>query len=359
MAREIKIGLLSVIAIGLFIWGYKYLLGTNVLKRSSTFYIEYQDIDHLQVSAPVMIHGFQVGTVTNIYLNPDNLRTVVVVIEVDNDIKLPSNTVAELRSVGMMGGKSVELAYSGVCADDCLESGATLKGKSLGFIQSMVDPSEVDQYLATIEHGIGGVIDSINYSLLEEDPESGLGKTVADMRIAIANLKATTIQMNRLFSDASGRLVDVLDDISAVSKTLKTNHEEIAGLLQNANDITKQLADARLDTTIFKANRALGSTSEMMQSLDETLVKADQTFKQIQALLTGINQGEGTLGSLTHDQELYNNLNSASRNLDLLLQDFRLNPKRYVNVSVFGKKQKKYLVPESDPAADTLIRDRK
>ncbi|NND06806.1 MAG: MCE family protein [Saprospiraceae bacterium] len=354
MGREIKIGLLAIIGIGLFIWGYKYLLGTNVLKRSNTFYIEYQDIDHLQVSAPVMIHGFQVGTVTNIKLNPENLRTIIVTISVDNDIKLPPNTVAELRSVGMMGGKSIELAYVGLCDGDCLESGSQLKGKSFGFIQSMVEPSEVEHYLATIEQGIGGVIDSINYSLLEEDPESGLGKTVADLRIAIANLKQTTIHINRLFSSASGKLVTVLEDVSTVTGTLKTNNEEIAGLLQNANSITAQLANARLDTTILAANRALGSTGNMMESLEATLVKADLTFDQLQALLKGINAGNGTLGSLTQSKELYDNLNRASINLDLLLQDFRLNPKRYVNVSVFGKKQKDYNVPEQDPAFDSL-----
>ena len=353
MGREIKIGLLAVIAIGLFIWGYKYLLGTNVLQRSNIYYIDYQDIDHLQVSAPVMIHGFQVGTVTDINLNPDNLRTIIVTIDVDRDIKLPPSTVAELRSVGMMGGKSVELAYKGVCSDDCLTSGSNLKGRSLGFIQSMVEPSEIEHYLATIEQGIGGVIDSINYSLLEEDPESGLGKTVSDLRITIANMKQTTILMNRLFADASGKLVTVLDGVSTVTETLKTNNEEIAGLLQNTNAITRQLADARLDTTILKANKALGSTGNMMESLEATLAKADQTFTQLQTMLTGINAGEGSLGGLTRDKELYDNLNRASKNLDLLLQDFRLNPKRYVNVSVFGKKQKAYIVPGQDPAFDS------
>ena len=343
MSKEIRIGLLAIIAIALLIWGYKFLLGTNILERSNTFYIEYSNIDNLQISDPVLIRGFKVGTVKNIYIKPEDYSKIVVVLDVDRKVNLPQNTVAELENVGMMGGKAISLEYTGNCDEDCIQNGEYLNGRSLGFIQSLVQPSEIDLYMETIKTGIGGVIDSLNQSI-EGNPEVGLGKTIADLRIAVANLKNSTILMNQLFAASSSKLTGTLENLESVTSTLKENNDQISGLLQNANQITHQLANARLDTTILKTNKALGSTNDAIVSLQNTLDRADETFNELQSLLARINAGDGTMGKLMHDQEMYDNLARATKNLDLLLQDFRMYPKRYINVSVFGKKHKDYKI---------------
>ena len=349
MKREVSIGLFAIIAIALLIWGYKYLLGTNLLDRTNTYIVEYENIDGLQTSDPVLINGFQVGIVQDIFLKPEDLKTLVVRLNVNKEIKLPPNTVASLRSEGMMGGKLIVLEYSGVCSTDCLPQGSKLKGKVLGLLGSMVDPAEIDQYMTTLKESFGDVVDSIS-----ADPESGVNQTVSDLRIAIANLKNTTIAMNHLFAQSSSKLSAVFDNLESVTGTLKDNNDQITGLLENTNKITAQLASARLDTTIIKANQALGNSSAAIKSLESTLEEAKSTFAGLQSILMGIKAGDGTLGQLTQDKELYDNLTRTTKNLDLLLQDFRLNPKRYVNVSVFGKKQKEYNVPENDPAFDSL-----
>ncbi len=350
MSKEIKIGLLAIIATALLIWGYKFLLGTNILERSNTFYVEYDNVDNLQVSSPVFVHGFEVGTVKNVYIKPEDLSKVVVVLDVDRQIKLPPGTVAELRNAGMMGGKIINLNYSGNCESDCLKSGSSLPGKTLGFIQSLVQPSEIDLYMETIKLGVGGIIDTLKENITSNDSEEGIGKTIADLGIAVANLKNMTIQMNLLFANSSHQIVSVLENLESVTNNIEENNAQITGLLENTNAITSQLASARLDTTVFKANRALGSTQEAITSLDETLKKADSTFQELQQLLSQINSGKGTVGSLMKDQELYDNLTRATKNLDFLLQDVRLHPKRYINVSVFGKKEKAYNYPVDDPA---------
>jgi len=351
MSKEIKIGILAIVAFALLFWGYKFLLGTNILERSSTFYVEYEDVDNLQISDPVFIKGYKVGTVKDVYIEPTDLKNVVVVLDVDRNIKLPKNVVAELKNGSLMGGKRIDLIYQGSCSGaDCVKSGTKLNGKSFGFISSLMQPNEIDLYMASIQNGIGGVIDSISNSLASGDPEEGLGKTIADLRIAVANLKNSTILMNQLFANSSDKLVGVFDNLESVTGTLKDNNDQISGLLKNTNEITKQLAAARLDTTIFKANRALGSTNDAITSLQGTLEKADLTFTELQSMLKQINSGEGTMGLLMNDKELYDNLTRSTKNLELLLQDFRLFPKRYVNVSVFGKKHQDYEVPEEDPA---------
>lgn len=349
MSKEIKIGLLAIVAVILLIWGYKFLLGSNLLERSNTFYVEYSDVDNLQVSSPIFVNGFKVGTVKDVYMKPEDLTQVMVVLDVDRHIKLPPSTIAELRNAGLMGGKIITLNYSDNCDKDCLKSGSTIPGKSMGFIQSLVQPNEIDLYMETIQQGVGGVIDSINQSLMD-GKEEGLGKTVADLGVAMENLKNMTLQMNLLFTNSSRQIVGVLSNLESVTENIKVNNAQITGLLENTNQITSQLAHARLDTTILKANRALGSTNDAITSLDETLQKADATFEELQNLLAQLNAGKGTMGSLMKDQELYDNLNRATKNLDFLLQDLRLHPKRYVNVSVFGKKEKPYDTPENDPA---------
>jgi phospholipid/cholesterol/gamma-HCH transport system substrate-binding protein len=349
MTKEIRIGLLAIISIALLIWGYKFLLGTNILDRSNTFYIEYDNIDNLQISDPVFIRGFKVGTVKNIYIKPEDYSKLIVVLDVDRKVNLPQNTIAELQNVGMMGGKAINLKYTGDCQGDCVKSGEYLQGVLLGFIQSLVQPSEIDVYMESIKSGIGGVMDSLTQSI-EDNPEGAVSKTLADLSIAVANLKNSTILMNQLFAASSSKLTGTLSNLESVTATFKANNDQISGLLKNANEITRQLSSAHLDTTILKTNRALGSTNDAISSLQGTLEKADLTFTELQSLLTKINAGEGTMGKLMSDKEMYDNLTRATKNLDLLLQDFRIHPKRYVNVSVFGKKEKSYVLPDEDPA---------
>ena len=350
MSKEIRIGLLAIVAIAALIWGYKFLLGNNLLKRSNTYFVEYKNVNELKVSDPVVINGFQIGTVQNIYLK-DDLQTVVVVLNIRAGIKLPQNTIAVLYSTSVMGGKAIELKYSGVCDDDCLTSGSQLRGREFGLLGSLVQPNELDTYMNTVSEGIGNVMDSLS-AHMTEGTSNEVGKTFRDLQGTIANLNATTLQINRLLANSSDKLVGILDNLQQVTENINTNNAEITGLLQNANSITEQLASARLDSTILKTNRTLGSAHEVSQSLESTLTSANQTFAEFAKVLSDINASKGTLGKLVQDQALYDNLLSTTRNLELLLQDFRLNPKRYT--TVLKRKSKEYVLPENDPAFDSI-----
>ncbi|MDX1408314.1 MAG: hypothetical protein R3330_09275, partial [Saprospiraceae bacterium] len=110
---------------------------------------------------------------------------------------------------------------------------------------------------------------------------------------------------------------------------------------------SQEFRDAEIGS---KTGEMIASADQVVDQLEATISRVEETFAELDALMAGINAGEGTLGQLAQDARLYQELTSTLRNLDLLLQDFRLNPKRYVNVSVFGKKQKTYTLPEDDPA---------
>lgn len=345
MSREVKLGLLTVVTIAILVWGYKFLLGKNLLSSSNTFYIEYANIDQLDVSDPVTISGYQVGTVQKIELKPEDLKTVLVTIDVKSDVKLPRNTTAELRSDGVMGGKSIVLNYTGICDGDCLQDGERLQGSEFGLLQSMVSPSEVGEYVDVIREGVSGVVDSLNAQLGPEG-KGEVAETAQSLSASIKNLEQATAQMNYLFSASSRKLVSLVDNLDAITGEIRDNSGKIGSMIEDLSQLTHQLRQAGLDSTIILANQTISTSSEAIERMEETLTVAGESMTELKAMLEGINEGEGTLGKLTQDQELYDNLSKATKELELLLLDFRVNPKRYIR-GIFGKKSIPYEAPSN------------
>ncbi len=352
MSKEIRIGLLAIVAILLMLWGYRYLLGTNLLVRSQVFYVRYDNIDYLQVADPVIINGAKIGNVKEIAIDPTDLQTIRVALNVDRNVKLPRSTVAELHSSSPMGGKAIRLTYNEVCREDCLPSGSEIRGVTLSLLGSLVQTDEIELYMQTLRDGISGVVDTINRTI-DGRPEEGIGKVFHDLSVTVLQLRQTTALMNKLFYDASGKMVGMLDNLQAVSGTIRHHNEDIGAMITNINTITHQLASARLDSTIRTATNTLGTTGQSMQN---SLSQMDSLLNQLQTTMSDINRGSGTLGKLAKDEAAYDNLSGMLRQLELLMQDVRLNPKRYVNVSVFGKKQTDYQLPDNDPADTAAIR---
>jgi len=348
MSKEIKLGILALVAIAALIWGYKFLMGKNLFSNSNHYFVEYKNIDQLGLSDPVMISGYQVGTVQNIDLKAEDFKTVVVRIDVKSNVKLPPNTVAELRTDGVMGGKTIVLNYEGICEQDCLESGSTLRGAEYGLMASMVSPSELDKYVVALKDGVGGVMDTLN-SQLSSDAEGDVAATAQSFSQTIKNLEQATNRMNYLFQASTGKLVSLLDNLDVVSTKLRDNSSDIGDLIHNLGEISNQLKSSRIDSTVLLANDAIANSGAAMESMSATLTQTERTILKLDEMLAGINEGEGTLGSLANDRELYENLNKAAKDLSLLLEDFRLSPKRYIG-GFLGKKLKPYKVHENDPA---------
>ncbi len=348
MSREIKLGILAIVAIASLIWGYKFLMGKNIFSNSNHYFIEYSNIDQLALSDPVMISGYQVGTVQGIQLKAEDFKTVVVRIDVMSDVKLPQNTIAQLRSDGVMGGKTIILDYEGVCDQDCLESGSHLKAAQFGLIASMVNPAELDQYMVALKSGLTGVIDTLN-TQLTGDPDSEVAATAQSFAQTIKNLEEATNRMNYLFQASTGKLISLLDNLDVVTRKLRDSSGDIGDLIHNVSEITIQLKSSRIDSTVMLANQAISSSGATMESMTATLAQTEKTIAKLDEMLAGINRGEGTLGSLAHDRELYENVNQATIDLRLLLEDFREHPKRYFSSFLLGKKEKPYVAPEIDP----------
>lgn len=344
ISREALIGLVAIITIAASIWGYKYLKGENIFRNDNIFIAEYNFIDQLSKSDPVLINGFQVGSVLDIQLNEENNNTLLVTFSVVKEIKVPPGSMANIVTISLMGSKGVDLKLNGVCREgDCLESGSKLEGTSSGLVESMLGLDEVDAYMNSLNSGLKQFIDTLDKSLKDSEDRDGIGKSVKDIELSIEHLKLTAIGINKLIQNLNTTLPSIFDNINGIAQNLNKEGETIDLMLRNIAAITQDLKDADIQGIASNADKVIKNSSEVIESLEETAT-------QLNALITAINNGEGSLGKLVADESLYDNLNKSTRNLELLLQDLRLNPKRYIHVSVFGKSGKDYEVPEDDPA---------
>ncbi len=351
MRREVKIGILALVAILGAVWGYAFLKGRNLLTNSYTFYAKYENIDQLPVSAPVLASGVQIGTVSRTQLDPADLKTVIVEMDVEKRFNVPSNTVASLISTGIMGQKAIELKMPGPCSGpDCAKSGDYLKGEVVGLMKSMLGEDTLDDVFKGVGSSIGSAFDTINQRLVDPNNDGRITSILNNIDELSAGLIQTSKNLNNLIYSTNKNLSSLSNNMNAVVANLEKNNEAIDAILSNAAGVTGQLNESDLKGAVNGFQKTMTSADDALVSLNTTLKELDQTLVNFKHISSDIKSGNGSLGKLVTDKELYDNLNRMSYNLDLFLQDFRLNPKRYVNVSVFGKKQKKYEVPEDDPA---------
>ncbi|MEO7176301.1 MAG: MlaD family protein [Saprospiraceae bacterium] len=353
MSKEIRIGILAVLAIIVFILGFKFLKGRNLFSSDNLFYVEYANVDNLKPSAAVLVNGFQVGTVTEMYLNPNNNQSIIIQMEVSKDIKVPKDGVAQIVVSGLMSDRMINLAFAENCTSNCAESGDTLRGTAKGILGSILSTTDLEGYMNALGRGLGTLLDTLNSDLAKDGNKKGLTKIIQDLQSTMTNLSMTTDNFARISNKAEQPLNGILVKADHLLGTLDGKTTQISGILDNLNTLTAQLKTADLGNTMSKINGTVDQANSAMIGLKTTLGNAEKAIAELSSILKGIKSGQGTLGQLANNKELYDNLEKSTRNLNLLMQDLRLNPKRYVNVNVFGKKQKSYTLPDNDPADTT------
>ncbi len=316
ISRQIKTGIIVVGGILLFILGFSYLKSSPLFEDGKTFYAVYKDVGGLQTGTPITINGLVVGNVNAIKFK-DSSGNLVVTFSVKNDFGFSENSPAELYDTGIIGGKGIQIKP--------VLDGAAL-AKSGDTLNSKIQPG-LTQLLQTqltpLQKKVEGAVTNAD-SLLMNVNQVLDTRAKKDLRETLAGLNSTVASFQK--------------SADALNRILNNNEEKIGNSLNNFEELT--------------ANFSKLADSLNNSGLNRTLAGLESAVSNLDNLMARMNSGDGTLGKLLNDDKLYTNLNSASRELDLLLQDLRLNPKRYVNVSVFGKKQKEYELPEDDPATD-------
>ena len=316
ITREIKTAILVIAAILLFIWGYSFLKGRDLLNDYKTFYVQYDNIEGLGTSAPVTLNGFIIGKVSDIKLQ-NATGFSIVELQIKSDFPITKSSFANLYEPGFIGGKQIQIVpdfTSKLMAKD----GDVLKGEVVPGLTALLG-----QKLTPLQEKVEKMVESADV-LLNNINKVLDAKTRENLKSSVANLNETLIE----FKAASG----------TVNMMLAENKGKIGSTISNINKASVNFAT--ISDSLSKVR--IGKT---VKSLELTLAKIDGIVSQVES-------GNGTLGKLVKDEKLYNNFTKSSKELELLLQDLRLNPTRYVNISVFGKKNKPYIAPK---VADTIV----
>ncbi len=314
LSREFKTGIIVIGGVLLFILLFTFLKSSSIFESSKTFYAVYQHIGGLQPGTPVSINGFGVGKVNSIQFKDDS-GSLLVTFSVSSDFEFSKNSRAELYDTGIIGGKGIQIkpVFDGA---PMAVSGDTLITETKPGLTELVQ-----QRLTPLQLKVEGAVSHAD-SLLMNFNDVLDTRTKKNLRESIEGL--------------NGLVTSFQKSADALNEILITNKAQLDSSITNINTITSNFSKI--------------SDSLAAADLTKTIRNLESTLASLDVVMGKMEKGEGSLGKLMHDEALYTNLSEASRELDLLLQDFRLNPKRYVNVSVFGKKQKDYALPEDDPA---------
>jgi len=306
--KETKIGIIAIVIIAVFIWGYNFLKGKNILSTNESYYAVYTNIDGLEEASPVYISGYKVGVVETIKLHHRDQKKIVVKFSVEEDIHLPERTEAIIYPATLIAGKAIKLKLTE--SNNFHSKGDTI----IGVLEQDIVSSLTNE-LMPVKIKIENLLVSIDSVLAIFDHERREG-----LKESLDNINDITENMESLLDADNSKLAAILSNVESITYNLKSNNEQLTNILVNFSEISDSLNKADIKTTIVNANKTLAEFSEISRK---------------------INSGEGTVGMLINNDSLYNNLNYLAADLDSLVIDLNKNPKRYVHFSLFGKKDKK------------------
>lgn len=310
ISNELKVGALAVVAIVALIFGFRFLKAKDIFNHTPKIYAVFKTVGGLEKSNFVKINGLTVGSVYAMEPADENVTAIKVILSITEDVNIPANSVAYIE--GSLLGSSNIIIERGT-AKTFLDDGDKIATKEeTGLLGDLT--SEAKPLMGKVKT----VADSLTLLLANFNHILSTG-TQRDLQNAIANLNYSTASLNALLSGVNKPLVSTLDNFSSISQNLKNQNQAIEGILNNASTFTGNLRQIQLQQTIDSLNA---------------------TISDLRLAVNGISDPNGSLGALMRDRQLYNKLNDVMLSAEILLDDVRVHPKRYVNISVFGKKNK-------------------
>ncbi len=322
ISNETKIGILAIVAIAFLILGFNFLKGKNLFDKNDKVYAVFPKVTGLVNSNAVFLNGLQIGRVFEIKERTKNINDgIVVTINLSRDVNIPSNSVTYINT-DIMGTASMIIEPGN--STTYLQDGDTLQTSiKVGLMEEL--SGNINPTIQTLNGTLYSLDSLVQVAGTYFDPA-----TKNNFHKIVANLTTASVAMNRLISAQNSSLNRSLDNMNAITANLAANNDKITGTLTNVEKATGKLANAELEETVAELQKTVNG-------LNQVIAKA--------------NARDGSLGLLLNDKKLYNNLENTTRSLNILLDDIRVHPKRYINVSVFGRKDK------STPLSAPLVVD--
>lgn len=311
--RTYIVAISFVAALLVFIWGFNFLKGNDVFIKERVLYANYTHVNGLVQSNPVVINGMRIGQVSDLYFHPDMSGRIVVVMSLRIDFPLPDNSVARIFSSDLMGSKAIELIIGNSPVN--ILSGDTLPS---ALEASLME--EVNAQVAPLKSKAEGLISSLDslvvivQAILNENTKENLSQSMKNISLTFRNLGNTTANIDTLITNERYRVSAILRNVELITRNFEKNSEDMSRIMSNTATFSDSLAAADIAGTLHRADRSL---------------------EQLEKILAKINEGQGTAGMLIHNDTLYFELEKSAAELNKLLEDVRLNPKRYVKFSLF------------------------
>lgn len=312
ISNETKIGALTAIAITILVLGYSFLKGNDIFSGSNRFYAIYKSVDGLAVSKPVLVNGFPIGRVATMKLLDNG--TTVVELKVEQQYRVPSNTIAKLVSTDLLGSKAIVFEYGN--SNTPAEDKDTLHADIQGSLAQSLQPIQMkaENLIARLDSVLG----SVN-KILNPEFQKNVDRSFLSIANSLQTLEGTTKKVDSLIGNQKTNFNDILSNTAVVSANLKTSSAHLTGITANFDKVSNDIASANIKQTLDNTNKAVAD---------------------LQLAISKLNSDKGSVGLLLNDDKLYKNLADASANLDKLFIDIKAHPKNYVSFSVFGGKKK-------------------
>ncbi len=315
ISKNLKVGVFAFAGIVVLFIGFNFMKGFDFLKSYTKYYIVYKNSAGVVKSTEVLINGFKIGQVEDVgFLNPGDPSKILVTIVVDGQVKMPKGTVAEIASSNILGNKVINIHLGN--ETEYIASKDTLIGKIEQDFSEIVAPikEKSEQILTTLDK----VFASMN-SAFDSTGTAKLSKGIDNLSGTLANINNITSHLSAISTEQEKRVSAMFEHTESILRNLRNNNELIAISIKNVKQITDSIAASNLKSTINHVNTSLAEITDLIDK---------------------INKGEGTLGQLANNTELYTNLSSSSKELTSLLADMQKYPGRYFTVSVFGNSKR-------------------
>ncbi len=307
-SNELKVGFLALLAFLILYFGFNFLKGNDVFSSSKIYYVTYDNVDGLTASNQVLLNGIEVGKVKKVELLPENGNKIKVTLRINKDLILPDKSIVVLSDGALLGGKvmRLELFGKGSLPTESVLTGTTEKGLS-ALLKERALPvlSNADSLLVSFR----------TISKKFENTGTHLNELIKNSNSAVTNINGSVTE---LVADNKANVKQITANMKSLTQSLTETEKQLKPLLTKFNTVADSLQAVRIGQTLQEAGKAINS---------------------LQKIVTKLEQGQGTAGKLLVNDSLYNGLNKSLWDLDKLLIDFRTQPKRYLNFSVFGKKE--------------------
>ncbi len=315
--NETKIGVMAVVGIGLLVLGFNFLKGNNLFKKNNYIYAKYQDVQGLSKSNPVVINGLQVGRIESLD-GGKFMKQIVVTVSLTKDVSIPDNSLAVINP-NLLGGSAtleIQLGSSTTYLKNGDTISTTLSGGAFDEALKVINPVLYEvrnsvKSLDSVLHVVTGVFDPAT--------KNNIKGIVANLNTVTASFALSSASLEKILNVQNGALAKSLNNLSSFTANLNLNNQKLDSIFENTKTASAKFAAIDLKKTL------------------DTLNVAIENFKKGSEK---INSKEGSLGLLLNDTKLYDNLQSTANKLNILIDDMRVHPRRYLNFSVFGKKAK-------------------